>query len=79
MSSLATKPHTPECRSVKEDWFTVYVCSATCPAMSAYLVQPGETTGEVDDAPDLTEEQVASAVEILKNMDITQDLLKESP
>lgn len=52
MSSLATKPHTPECKKTQVGGVWIYACAAGCPAMAAFLVQPGETEGECDFQPE---------------------------
>ena len=68
MSSLTTKPHNPDCRKRTENGITVYVCVGDCPAMGAYLVQPGEVTGEVDAQPELTAEAADIAARLVNEM-----------
>lgn len=52
MSSLRNLSHTPNCTTVDlGGGLTGYLCSSSCPAMAAFLVQPGQTTGECDHQP----------------------------
>jgi hypothetical protein len=69
MSSLSTKPHAVGCKSSKVGNNTIYACVGGCPAMAAFLVQPGETRGECDDQPEpQNEAEMRAWVEAIANM-----------
>ena len=65
MSSLSTIKHLEGCKSTPVGGVTIYACVNECPAMAAFLVQPGETVGECDFQPEPSIEEARAWAEAI--------------